>query len=287
MPGAAALPDNPLGAFGLPETYVPAPGASAPPSPALAAPAPANGYVAGIAGHESGGRADAENPYFPVSRGGPLGAHQFIASTWQSFADANPDLFRGMSKEQILAARTDPALSAKATEWYAAQNAPVLVAAGIVPTPANLGIAHALGPAGATGVLRFPDATPLAVAFKESQPDRADVILAQNPTYRTMTVGDLKRKYDGLDRGQYAPAETAVQVAAVAPPAAPLNRLSSLQPGANSAAQSLQQRMAYLQQLQSLFKTARPTQAAGGVPAATMVGGVNESIPLMAGRGYA
>ncbi len=84
-------------------------------------------------------------------------------------------------------------------------------------------------------------------------------------------------------------AASPVQQAAYTAPASamPLNQLSSLAGPANVAAMSLQQRMAYLQQLQSLFKTAgQPQQQAAAGPA-RMVGGVNESIPLMAGRGYA
>src|SRR6476646_11510655 len=64
-----------------------------------------NQLATGIAGFESGGRAGAQNPYFPVARGGPLGPHQFIASTWQQFAQANPQLFAGMTPDQVLAAR--------------------------------------------------------------------------------------------------------------------------------------------------------------------------------------
>jgi len=61
---------------------------------------------------ESGGNATAQNP-----RSSAFGANQFIASTWNEFARANPDLFRGMSQEEILASRSNPELSAQATQW--------------------------------------------------------------------------------------------------------------------------------------------------------------------------
>jgi hypothetical protein len=289
--GGAGNDDNTLAAPVLgggaqPAPTLVAPQATATPTAATPSAAP-NGYASGIAEMESGGRPNAENPYFPVSRGGPLGPHQFIASTWNSFAAANPSLFAGMTPEQVLAARRNPELSAKATQWYAAQNAPILQGHGILPTPGNLGIAHALGPQGAVGVLGYPDATPLAQAFKETQPSMADAILAQNPTYRDMTVGQLKQKYAKLDGGQYMPVATApqAQVAVAAPPAAP-NALSSLVPfsGANLAAMTPYQRLAAMQQLQGLFaphRAAQSAQAGGGGP---MTGGVDASIPLAAGR---
>src|SRR4029077_12365642 len=87
------------------------------------APAVPLGYAGNIAGGESGGNANAQNPYWPVARGGPLGPHQFIASTWQAFARANPQYFQGMTPEQILAARTNPQLSTAAANWYASYNA--------------------------------------------------------------------------------------------------------------------------------------------------------------------
>ncbi len=172
-------------------------------------------YAGGIAGFESGGAADpGDNPLWPSARGGPAGQHGFIASTWNSFAAANPDLFKGMSPEQILAARKDPALSEQATNWYAGQNAKVLTAANIPATPANLGIAHALGGGGATKVLSAPDNTPLSQLIPET--------IAQNPQYGRMTVADLKQKYAKLGPIGGQPTQTAA-AAPTAPgaPAAP------------------------------------------------------------------
>jgi hypothetical protein len=176
-----------------------------------AAPAVAPGgsatFAGGIAGFEGGGNAmPPENPRWPVARGGPAGAHQFIASTWNEFAKANPDLFKGMSPEQILAARSDAtpvgpngeSRSTLATNWYAGENAKALTARNIEPTPANLGISHALGAGGAAKVLSAPDNTPLSQVIPET--------IAQNPQYGRMTVGDLKRQYSRLGPVGGAPA---------------------------------------------------------------------------------
>jgi hypothetical protein len=176
-------------------------GASAAAPGAAPAVAPGGGatFAGGIAGFEGGGNAmPPENPRWPVARGGPAGAHQFIASTWNEFAKANPDLFKGMSPEQILAARSDAtpvgpngeSRSTLATNWYAGENAKALTARNIEPTPTNLGISHALGAGGAAKVLSAPDNTPLSQVIPET--------IAQNPQYGRMTVGDLKRQYSRL-----------------------------------------------------------------------------------------
>jgi hypothetical protein len=176
-----------------PTGQAPGPGASTAPTGAAPAVAPGSGatFAGGIAGFEGGGNAmPPENPRWPVARGGPAGAHQFIASTWNEFAKANPDLFKGMSPEQILAARSNPELSTQAANWYAGENAKALTARNIEPTPANLGISHALGAGGAAKVLTAPDNTPLSQVIPET--------IAQNPQYGRMTVGDLKRQYSRL-----------------------------------------------------------------------------------------
>lgn len=233
-----------LGGPPLPDpTFAVTPAANVAPPPSIASTGPsvtpAGSYSGGIAGMESGGNRFATNPYFPVERGGPLGPHQFTRPTWLDFAKENPDLFYGMTPEQVLNARTDPVLSARATDWYAAKNKDILESHGIVATPGNLGIAHALGGAGAAGVLGLPDSTPLADAFKQTQPGMADAILAQNPGYRTMTVGDLRNKYSHFDQGQYggnvqqstqpAPAAAPPQAPAAPVAAAPVRTTSALE----------------------------------------------------------
>ena len=189
------------------------PGAS---TPVASTPGVSPSYAGGIAAFEGGGNAQPpENPRWPVARGGPAGAHQFIASTWNAFAQANPELFKGMTPEQILAARNDPDLSTKAANWYAGENAKVLQAQNIEPTPGNVGIAHTLGPGGAIKVLSAPDNTPLSQVIPET--------IAQNPQYGRMTVGDLKRQYSRLgpiapQQAPGAPGGGRVQVASVTDP---------------------------------------------------------------------
>lgn len=274
-------------AFTLPPSAAPD---VSPRTPAASSLVPST-YADVIAGRESGGRASAQNPYFPVSRGGPLGPHQFTADTWKSFAKANPQLFGHMDEDQTMAARTDPGLSAKAANWYAGVNAPILQAAGVAPTPINLAIAHALGGAGAAGVLKFPDSMPLKDALLQSQPDKADAILAQNHPYQTITVGGLKAMYGALGGGA-GPAGAPVEVAAatpgvpaeVTPPPAAPNALSSLAPFSPEAMAKLSpiERLAMVQRLQQLLAPPRAQQVAQA--SGPQVGGVDASIPLSAGR---
>lgn len=224
------------------------PGASVASAPAIATPGAPAGYANRVAGYESGGNPNAENPNYPVAKGGPAGPHQFLASTWNDFAKANPDLFTGMSPDQILAARTNPVMSQKATEWYAQQNAPILQKAGILPTPANLAIAHSFGGTGAAGLLGFPDSTPLTKVFKETQPGMADAILKANPQYTTMTVGDIKSKYAAMDGGQYQPA--------AAPPTTAPAQQAMARPQNNLMMQDNPfLRLAMFSQLSNLFKS--------------------------------
>lgn len=160
-------------------------------------------YAQGIHSIEGSG----QNPNWPAAAGGPLGPHQFTAETWKQFAGENPQLFTGKSPDEILAARTDPQLSATATDWYAAKNTPILKAAGVDPSPQNLAIAHTLGGAGAAGVLKFPDEASLPQAIQATQPDAASAILRENPQFARMTVGDLRQRYSKV--GAPAPYQVA------------------------------------------------------------------------------
>lgn len=108
-----------------------------------------------IIGVESGGRADAA-----ATTSSALGAGQFIKGTWLAMIERyRPDLMEGRSREQVLAMRTDPALSREMTERYMQENAAKLQRAGLEASDANLYLAHFAGPQGAINLLRAdPDA---------------------------------------------------------------------------------------------------------------------------------
>ena len=146
-------------------------------------PAPGGGtYESAIGGIEGSGK----NP-----RSSASGAGQFLDSTWQDFAAANPDLFKGMSPAQVMAAKSDPGLGAKAITWLAQRNAPLLVSAGAPATGQSLGLAHYIGPGPAASVMAAPDNTPVR-GFVSPEAVKA------NPELATMTAGQLKQRYAGV-----------------------------------------------------------------------------------------
>lgn len=194
--------------------------------PGIGAPAP-QGAPAGafspvamrsLVGQESAGDPNAR----PIDRqtGQPrssaLGQAQFIAPTWLAFAGANPNLFHGLDlntpagRNAALARRTDPALTEPAVQWYAGQNAQALQQAGLPVTDASLAAAHALGPAGAIGVLRAAPDTPLSRVLSPAA-------IQANPQYGRMTAGQFVSDYGA----RYAPRGSVVQFAGPGAPTGP------------------------------------------------------------------
>jgi hypothetical protein len=188
-----------------------------------------------LVGQESAGDPNAR----PIDRqtGQPrssaLGQAQFIAPTWLAFAGANPNLFQGLDlntpagRDAALARRTDPALTGPAVQWYAGQNAQALQQAGLPVTDASLAAAHALGPAGAIGVLRAAPDTPLSRVLSPAA-------IQANPQYGRMTAGQFVSDYGA----RYAPRGSVVQFAgpgAPPEPAAPGGTVEASPPGSVQA----------------------------------------------------
>ncbi len=196
MQAGMATPNTLIGGAGKPGTSIGAVGGDT--------------YEGAIGTHEGTGA----NP-----NSSALGTGQFLASTWQDFAAANPDLFKGMSPAQVLAARTDPALGTRAITWLAQQNADALTKAGVTPSGPALGIAHYLGAGTAAKVLQAPDNAPVAGFV-------SDAAVRANPELRTMTVAQLKQRYANTPApaflgGPKPGAAPPVVTAAATPPAGP------------------------------------------------------------------
>lgn len=120
-----------------------------------------------------------------------MGNGQFLRDTWLPlFKQTFPDLASGMSDPDILALRAKtaipgvPDLQGSMTTAYAHQNAPVLQAAGLPPTAANLALAHRFGPGGATALLQAPAGAPISSVLG------ADVVTA-NPNLKGQTAGKV------------------------------------------------------------------------------------------------
>ena len=142
--------------------------ASAPGALPTGAKAPPAGVTVGewdadvVKAHESGG-GSGESPLWPSAKGGPLGAHGIIGSAWLQFARANPDMFRGMTDEQILNARLDEKMSLRGAQWIAKQNRSELERNNIPATGYNMYLAYQQGPGGAMALLRNPTANAVDV----------------------------------------------------------------------------------------------------------------------------
>ncbi len=154
-------------------------------------------------------------------RSNASGYGQFIPSTWNEFASANPTLFAGMSPQQILDARSNPALGAQATTWLAQRNAGQLQAAGVTPSGTSLGVAHYLGAGPAARVMQ---ADPNAAVAQFVSKDALDA----NPELAKMTAGQLRARYAGVPdpdflkpQGGRTAAAPPPAPTATAPPAGP------------------------------------------------------------------
>lgn len=141
-------------------------------------------YAAKVQGLENGsGAPDAKNPNSSATGNG-----QFIDSTWlNQIKTSRPDLAAGKSDAQLLAMRSNPALSSQMTGALAQQNAPVLQQAGFQPNASTLYMAHRLGATGAVSVMSAAPDAPLASILS------SDVMKA-NPDLAGQTAGGLVKK---------------------------------------------------------------------------------------------
>lgn len=130
-----------------------------------------DGFVDRVVKVESGGNRFAKNPDSSAT-----GVGQFIESTWINlFKKHFPDRAEGMSRQAMLALRTDAAISRRLIEEYARENAVVLQKAGVSVDEAALQLAHFLGAGDAAKVLNAAPGTPLAGLISSKS-------IAANPT---------------------------------------------------------------------------------------------------------
>lgn len=158
---------------------------------------------------ESGGQADAKNPNSSAS-----GPGQFIDSTWLNTLRAHrPDLAQGQSDSDLLALKSDPALSRDMTAAYASDNGAILSKAGLPVTPGTQYLAHFAGPGGAVGLLNASPDTPAGAVLGPG-------VVRANPFLAHMTAGDVAawadRKMGGTASAQ---APVAAPLAMGGPPA--------------------------------------------------------------------
>lgn len=158
-----------------------------------------------IIGVESDGNPLAKNP-----RSSAAGLGQFIDSTWLAMlAKHRPDI-QG-SPQELLALKSDPALSREMTAAYARDNGAVLSGADVPVTAGTTYLAHFAGPQGAVKVLQADPSAPIEGILEP----RA---IAANPFLRGMTAADLRA---WADRKMGGAASSKAQQPASASPASP------------------------------------------------------------------
>lgn len=191
-PTVAPSAPPPAQAPAQPQTAPQSPPAAPEASPAVppqAAPqppsqgSPGRGYYQTLIGQESGGDPSARNP-----RSSAEGLGQFVDGTWLAFAQANPQLFQGMSRDQVMAQRTNPQTNLQAIQWYARQNAQALQQSGFPATDATVALAHGFGYAGAANLLR---ADPNESAARVL----GDAVMRANPHLNGMTAGQVVQQF--------------------------------------------------------------------------------------------
>lgn len=109
----------------------------------------------------------------------------FMPKTWIGQVRKNMPTAAGMSDDQVLALRSDPALRRQMWASLARDNAGELEAAGTPVTATTLRLANWFGAAGANKLLGAPDDAPIRSVFDK-------VVIDQNPTLAGKTVGQVK-----------------------------------------------------------------------------------------------
>lgn len=139
------------------------------------------GYDGFLVALESGG-----NPNAKAGTSSATGLHQFTSDTWlETVQQAKPGWANGLSPDQILAARKDPAKSAEMEKVFRANNAAKLQEAGIPLTNENLYAAHHFGAGGGVKFGKASGSTPMSQILTPDQ-------IAANPYIKPgMTKSDI------------------------------------------------------------------------------------------------
>lgn len=175
------------------------------------------GLIDQIISVESGGK-NTSNPNSSAS-----GVGQFIDGTWlDMLARHRPDITG--SREELLALKSDPALSKEMTAAYAGDNAGILSKAGLPVTAGTQYLAHFAGPQGAVGILNADPNAPAGAIL-------GDRVVKANPFLANMTAADLKAWADRKMGGNAAPMSMAGPRAPAAP-SAPMSLAPPEQPAA-------------------------------------------------------
>lgn len=129
------------------------------------------------------------------------GDFQFTRGTWlDTIRNHRPDLLQGRDEASVLALRKDPKVAREMAGYLLDDNSAILRNQGIAPTPANLYLAHFLGPGDAAKVLKAAPGTPVSDIVSPAS-IAANKSILEGKT--TDTVIDWSgRKMGGAQRGK-------------------------------------------------------------------------------------
>lgn len=131
-------------------------------------------FVQKVVGVESSG-----NPTAKAATSSATGLGQFIDSTWlRMMKKYKPDLVAGKSAEQILAMRTNPALSREMVGNLATENGSALLRAGVPVNDSTLYLSHFLGPTDAIKVLKADAGQAVQGLVKQASVDANQSVLS-------------------------------------------------------------------------------------------------------------
>lgn len=131
-------------------------------------------FVQKVVGVESSG-----NPTAKAATSSATGLGQFIDSTWlRMMKKYKPDLVAGKSAEQILALRTNPALSREMVGNLATENGSALLRSGVPVNDSTLYLAHFLGPTDAIKVLKADAGQAVQGLVKQASVDANQSVLS-------------------------------------------------------------------------------------------------------------
>jgi hypothetical protein len=201
--GYTDINGNPVGGMGQPRVQLASAGSTTPPMPGQRTYSEAVKAVENTTGNPN-----AKNPNSSATGDG-----QFIESTWLDMINRKaPGLAQGKSREEILAMRSDPELSAKMTEEYALDNQRIFERNGIQATPALLYGAHHFGAGAAVKFAKAPDETPMEAILGEAA-------IKANPHLAGVTVGQAKARLNEKFSGAAMPGQQPQQQPQVTPAA--------------------------------------------------------------------
>lgn len=147
------------------------------------------------------------NPNAQNHRSTATGDGQFTEGTWLDIMGRKaPNLTQGKSREEILAMRGDPAISARMTDLYGQENQAYLEKNGVQATPALIYGAHHFG---ADAAVKFAKASPDTPLTAILSPEA----IKANPHLENMTVGQARAQFDQRFAGVSMPGQQPQQTA--------------------------------------------------------------------------